>query len=487
MPTPPTGNLEYVSYPDTTPGVAGSNPFGEDNPYRQYHYEDANPDLVTGITDENGDLYKTIAYDMDGRAILSGLSDGTVGQSTFDYTNIYDATDPKVTVTNALGKDTVYHLERRFGVSNVKTVEGVASAHCLADVQSKEYYPENGWVKRVVDKAGSATYNEYYTDTGRNGLLKRRVEGEGSPDERTSTFDWDGTTRLLKQQILAGQKQTDYTYHPNGRLHTQTETDLTNGNIRVWTSTYTYYDPGTDTRVKTITVDGPRSIADVTLSEYSSQGYLTKVTNAVGHVTQYLDHNGRGQPGKIVDANGKVTTLTYAPRGWLIAITRDVGGLNALTELNYDNVGQLRRVTLPDATYFDYDYDAAHRLEGIRNGLGERIEYTLDAEGNPDFISFKDASNTETSAVDYQFDELGRLFRQFGSYGQQTRYGYDDKDHLELIDDGVNPPTLNDFDALNRLGTVTDASGNRASMSYDSQDRIVKVTDQRGLPTDYRL
>ena len=25
-------NLEYVSYPDTTPGAAGSNPFGEDNP-----------------------------------------------------------------------------------------------------------------------------------------------------------------------------------------------------------------------------------------------------------------------------------------------------------------------------------------------------------------------------------------------------------------------------------------------------------------------
>ncbi len=479
------GDLEYVSYPDTTPGVAGANPFGEDNRYRQYHYEDANLNLVTGITDENGDRYKTVTYDMNGRATLSGLSDGTVGQSTFDYTNIYDAIDPKVTVTNALGKDTVYHLERRFGVSHVKSVEGAASTNCLADVQGKEYYPENGWVRRKTDKAGNKTYYEYYTDAGRNGLLKRRVEGEGSPDERTSTFDWDSATRLVKQEILAGQKQTDYTYHPNDRLHTQTETDLTNGNTRAWTTTYTYYDPGTDTRVKTMTVDGPRGIADVTLSEYSSQGYLTKVTNAVGHVTQYLDHNGRGQPGQIIDPNGKVTTLTYAPRGWLDSITQDVGGLNALTEFEYDNVGQLMRVTLPDASYFDYTYDDAHRLEGIRNSLGERIEYTLDAGGNPDFISFKDVSSTETNAVDYQFDELGRLFRQFGSYGQQTRYGYDDKDHLELIDDGVNPPVVHDFDALNRLSTVTDAGGNRTSMSYDGEDRIVNITDQRGLPTDY--
>ena len=175
-----SGNLEYVVYPDTTPGVAGSNPFGEDNSYRQYHYADANPALVTSITDENGDLYKTITYDTAGRATSSGLSDGTVGQSTFDYTSIYDAVDPKVTVTNALGKDTIYHLERRFGVSNVKSVEGVASSNCLADVQSKEYYAENGWVKRIVDKSGSTTYYEYYTDSGRNGLLRKRVEGEGS-------------------------------------------------------------------------------------------------------------------------------------------------------------------------------------------------------------------------------------------------------------------------------------------------------------------
>ena len=310
-------------------------------------------------------------------------------------------------------------------------------------------------------------------------------KAEGTSAQRTFTFDWDASTRQITQEISAGQRKADYTYHANGRLHTKTETDLTNGNTRVWTTTYTYHDPGTDSRVKTMAVDGPRAIADTTLYEYSSQGYLTRITNAVGHKTEYQNHNGRGQPGKIIDPNGKVTTLTYTTRGWLDAITQDVGGINAFTDLAYDAVGQLTRVTLPDATYFDYNYDDAHRLEGITNSLGERIEYTLDAAGNPDLISFRDASNTETQAVDYQFDELSRLFRMFGSYGQETRYNYDEKDHLESIDDGVNPPTRQDFDALNRLSTVTDAGGNPASMAYDSQDRIVNVTDQRGLPTDY--
>ena len=482
------GNLEYVSYPDASPGVAGSNPFGENNPYRQYHYEDTNPRLVTGITDENGNRYKTITYDVNGRATLSGLSDGTVDQSTFDYASIDDATDPRVAVTNALGKETVYHLVRQFGVSNLKSVEGVASTNCLADVQGKEYYPENGWVKRVVDRAGSKTYYEYYTDAGRKGLLKKRVEGEGSADARTFEFDWYPTIRLKKQEKLSGVKQTDYTYYPNGKLNTQIETDLTgmaDATTRTWTTTYTYYDPGVDTRVKTKMEEGPRGVADTSLYEYSTQGYLTKMTNAVGHVTQYLNHNGRGQPGKIIDPNGKVTTLTYTPRGWLASITQDVGGINALTKFAYDAVGQLTRMSLPDATFFDYHYDNAHRLDGIQNSLGERIEYTLDAAGNPDLISFRDTSNTEMQRVDYQFDELSRLFRVYGSDGQKTQYNYNEKDHLESIDDGVNPPTQQAFDVLNRLVSVTDANSNSMSIARDSEDRVTKVSDQRGLSTDY--
>ncbi|NKB33805.1 MAG: hypothetical protein GKR91_11970 [Pseudomonadales bacterium] len=52
--------LEYASYPDLTPGTGGANPFGEDNPYRQYHYEESFfVQGLTGITDENGDRFST--------------------------------------------------------------------------------------------------------------------------------------------------------------------------------------------------------------------------------------------------------------------------------------------------------------------------------------------------------------------------------------------------------------------------------------------
>ncbi len=53
-------NLTEVLYPDGTS--------------REYHYEDSGfPNHLTGITDENGDRYKTASYDSSGRVVMSEL------------------------------------------------------------------------------------------------------------------------------------------------------------------------------------------------------------------------------------------------------------------------------------------------------------------------------------------------------------------------------------------------------------------------------
>jgi len=492
--------LEYVSYPDNTPGVSGSNPFGEDNPYRQYHYNDSTDSkLITQITDENGDVYKTIQYDTEGRAVLSGLSTGAIGQSDFDYSFIDDATDPRVTVTNSLNKDTVYHLQNHQDVMRVGQVEGVEqlSTGCLADVQSKEYYLDSGWLKRKIDKAGNETYYEYYLDVDqygvpneRYGLISKRIEAKNTSEERTYTFDWFPTTRQKKQEILLGQIQADYIYHPNGRLHTQVETDLTglaNVSTRSWTYTYTYHNPGIDTQVATMTLDGPRSlpVSDTSVTEYSVLGYMTKFTNAMGHVTEYQNHNGRGQPGRIIDTNNVITDISYTPRGWLKTITRDVGGSDALTVIDYDDVGQRTGITLADGVHLSFEYDGAHRMIAAQNSLGERIEYTLDAEGNQDLVTYKDSGGVVKQTRDSDFDGLSRLSKELGSYGQETAYNYDDKDHLTTVTDGELNDTTFGYDALNRVASQKDPDNFDVLYSYDSQDRIKTVTDQRQLVTTF--
>ncbi|MGB5324714.1 MAG: DUF6531 domain-containing protein, partial [Pseudomonadales bacterium] len=64
--------LEHVSYPDLTPAAAGNNPWGEDNPFRSYHYEHGTFKYnLTGITNENRLRYVSWDYNPQRRAILS--------------------------------------------------------------------------------------------------------------------------------------------------------------------------------------------------------------------------------------------------------------------------------------------------------------------------------------------------------------------------------------------------------------------------------
>ncbi|UTW46345.1 hypothetical protein KFE80_05540 [bacterium SCSIO 12696] len=72
-----------------------------------------------------------------------------------------------------------------------------------------------------------------------------------------------------------------------------------------------------------LTADGPRTdVNDVTTYTYDASDNRDTVTNnALGHLTQYLDYNGRGQPRRVIDPNGVETVLTYHVRGWLLTST----------------------------------------------------------------------------------------------------------------------------------------------------------------------
>ena len=381
-------NVEYVGFPDDTLSV-GDNPFGEDNPYRTYHYEDAvDSRLVTGITDENGERLQSVVYDAQGRAVTTGLGHhGSLNRYAIDYAHIDDLLDPRVVVTNALDKQTVYHIGHHLGVSNITSIDGLPLGTCLADVQERTYHTLYGWLESDTDKAGDVTRYSYYTDQARYGLLKTRTEAAGSLAERVFTYDWDEHTLLktsermaaLQGGVLADIRQTQYRYSiDTGRLTARIETDLTvdsspepaTGLTREWHYGATYFD-ASGARLKRLVVDGPRTdVADETVYDYSAQGYLLTATNALGHVTHYEQHNGRGQPRRVVDQNGQVILLTYTSRGWLDSVTLDAEGDSAVTHFSYDGVGQLVSITGPDMELFHFEYDAAHRMWRVTNGLG---------------------------------------------------------------------------------------------------------------------
>ncbi|MAT93025.1 MAG: hypothetical protein CME59_10535 [Halioglobus sp.] len=489
------GNLEFVSYPDSTPDTAGDNPFGEDNPYRQYHYESpVDADLLTGVTDENGVRHRTIEYDAEGRATSSGLGDGSLEGSTLDYSDLLDASDPRTRVTNALGKDTVYHFATVAGLRRVIAVEGLASANCLADTQSREYDTETGWLLSEVDRGGAQTTYAYYTDAARYGLLQQRTEAAGTARERVFQYDWDVHSRRLVEHTLLGEYRRGYDYDSAGRPLAITLTDLssdsvpygTNGRQRRWTFQYTFFDPDEMTKVESVTIDGPRTdVDDWTVSRFSQQGFLVEQVNALGHSVSYLLHNERGQPGRVIDANGVETRLYYTPRGMLERTEVENGASDVQTRFMRDAGNYLRTVVQADNSLEVYNYNAAGHLTGIINNVAEQMAFTLDKSGNPLLVEVLDADFNVVRDLQFAYDEKGRLLRETGSHGQVTGFGYDANGNLTSIATGPGQVFSRNYDELDHLAGLGYPDATSAIFSADPQGRFSRVEDQRGLATVY--
>jgi YD repeat-containing protein len=123
-----------------------------------------------------------------------------------------------------------------------------------------------------------------------------------------------------------------------------------------------------------------------------------------------LEYNKSGKNTRMRDPNGNITVLTYDPQ--LRLTSRTVGADTAAaqtTMYDYDGVGQLIKVTAPDASFITYTYDAAHRLTDVSDGLGNTIHYTLDNSGNRVREEVKEASGNLSRQVIRTYDPLNRL------------------------------------------------------------------------------
>ena len=307
-------------------------------------------------------------------------------------------------------------------------------------------------------------------------------------DVRKVTTTWHPTYRLpatVTEPAPGGTRTTTFAYDAAGNLVQKAQVAPANDGSgttvsRTWAWTY-----GSLGRVLTATDPDGRI---TTYGYYADndpnpgrRGQVQTVTNALGHVTQVTAYDAAGRPSSTVDPNGLATALTYDPRGRLS--NRSVGGEQ--TSYVYDAAGQLTGVVLPDASTLTYSYDAAHRLIRIEDGLGNRIEYTLDAAGNRTQERVYDAGGTLARTRSRAFNALNRLAQDLGAQGQSTTYGYDGNGNVVTTTDPLARTTGSSYDALNRLTQVLDPAGGTTQYGYDAGGQLAQVTDPRGLATVY--
>jgi YD repeat-containing protein len=502
---------------------------------KRYHYEDQlQRYLLTGITDENEVRFATYTYNGAGQAVRSEHAGG-VGRYTFAY-----PTDLTRQVTDPLGTQRSFALsygrDTRGRITSRSQPAGAGSAAAA----NAHTYDSSGDLTSSTDFNGRKTC--FLTDAVR-GLETRRIAGlPGAascpvgvndivvkPARMTSTqwhSDWalasavaepNRVTRLVYNGELGADGQvarcSDASL-PNGKpvavvcsKSVQATTDdngtlgfgaTKTGAARVWQ--YTYNSTG-QLLARTGPADAGGNRESLRLTYYSdttdshTTGDLATVTNGAGEVTQFGEYRKDGLATNIKRPDGQTIKLEYGERQRLASRTvEDRRGASETTRYQYDDAGQLTRVTAADGASMEYVYDAAHRLTDLRDGAGNTVHFTLDNIGNVIRQDVRDPGGVLVTTAKRTYDALNRLQKeQRDEQDAGTSYAYDAGGNLTRVTDPLGRATTQVFDSFDRVMTQilpAPAPGVAAPVigfGYSNQDELLSVTDPRKLSTRYTL
>ena len=424
----------------------------------QYSYQ------LTGITDEDGNLFASWTYDGSNRVLTSQHANGA------DLNTItYDDANGSRTVTNALGEQETEQFTPSQNVLKISEIDRAATSTTAA--ASRLFtYDGNGYLAGATDWNSNLTT---FTNDAR-GLPTHIVEASGTSVARTTNITWDKVFHEPDAVATQGITQS-FTY--NGSGSPTSRTDTASNLKRSWTYAWS------DALLASVT--GPRTdVTQTTSFTYGTHGQLAGITNALGQTTRISSSTVGGRPLTVIDPNNVKTTLTYDARQRLLTQTVVTKASNFTTSWSYDSAGNLTNMQLPDGSYLANAYDAAHRLTMTQNAIGDMIAYTLDALGDrtQDVVG---RGSTATWQHADAFDALGRVTTDQGGAGQTTAISRDPNGNPLMITDPLSRVTTQTFDALNRVTKIVDPSKGNTSFAYDAHDRVTKVVAPNGAVTTY--
>lgn len=241
--------------------------------------------------------------------------------------------------------------------------------------------------------------------------------------------------------------------------------------------------------------------------------------------TKYFFDNGiHKKLTKVEDRNGNGLTLAYAdtlltsitdPSGRNVQFTWANGRMIKLSDPNttpareityaYDNVGNPIKVTDPLGNFMEYKYDEEHKLTAVinQNGIPVNIEYnsltavrrlvscvsTKTISYNYDLFRtyLVETVGGNDQITTYEFDQQGRLIRQFGNCcGYDVKFEYDANNNISKRIDANGNATTYTYDAKGNVLKEVDPLGNAMTYTYEPNFNLLQsLTDRNGNTTSH--
>lgn len=394
----------------------------QDNGDTKYQYDGNNN--LTSLTDALNRPPTTYQYDGLNHLIKITYPDQTTRQFTNDFRG------NKLTESDQLGHVTKYVYDLAGQLTSVTYAFGTPEQATVVYT-----YDPVGRKKTESDGRGNlTTYN--YDDAGRltnvaDGLNNITTYGYDADNRRSSVLD-------------ANHHITSYGYDLRSRLQTITYNDLT-------TTQYSY-----DNNNNQLTITD--QAGKITTKNYDALNRLSSVVDAIlplGQTTQYtydLDNN----LASVTDANNHTTTFGH-------------------DDLNRRNFRQLPITTITESSV----YDAVGNLSSRTDFNGKKTIYQYDSMNR--MLSKTPDPSLNEPAVSFTYTATGKRHTMTDGSGATT-YNYDNRDRL--ISKATPQGTLSyTYDGANNVLSITSSNTNGASLSYsyDSDDRLATVVDNRLL------
>ncbi len=372
---------------------------------QEVYVHDDRARLVRKVEPDGGEHLK--AYDEQGRLIAEQDPLGAVTEYRYDDVGRLLALIPPV--------DAPTSYEYRNGF-----------LHTRARGQAVWRYRRNarGDVIVLIDPAGRRT--EYAYDA--HGQLLARYDPDGGehrftwsrlgqlteeilPDGSRRRFSYDALGRLLSRQDEHG-ALTHYQWDAVGRL---LQVTLPNGATRTWRynaygkitaerdeqGRLTRYEYADDLHLvsRRLNPDG----SELKYRYDSARLLLTEIENESGEKYQ-LDYTPNGLIRQQVGFDGQRTTYAYDLNGHLLEKTEHgEDGSQRLTQYQRDAAGRLRVKTLPDGQAIEYRYDELGRLVHVNDGSDHPLAFEYDAQDR------LVCEHQGWGTLRYHYDACGRL------------------------------------------------------------------------------
>jgi len=234
-------------------------------------------------------------------------------------------------------------------------------------------------------------------------------------------------------------------------------------------------------------INGPRTdVHDITVYDYNAKGQVVRITNALGHITDYRDYNRYGYPETVTNANRRTVKLTYDHLGNVL--TRTVfrkQGQDTTTYTYMSGSSLIHTITNSSNYTLIYSYDPALRLETTKDSNGNKIFFKRNKTKNSIVISINDAQGRLMLEHEKQFDELNRLIKDIGAVNKTVKITYNAGGNPVILTDAKLNQTVQTFDSLNRFKLLKNAKSGTTEYTYNNLDQITSITDARGNTTVY--